>query len=353
MKYIFTCYFSLLLFFTGFTQNCTTLGCAANYGNQVVDATVPDEFADPNSCYVGLPYKQVFWQFFYSPSGGDYTQTFTPTSTGDPMDIDYNIFDMGVSGPASITCPVDISGFTEILCNLDYSGGNPTGPGIDGTATTIAGHFYAVAVYVWQGADPSYAFDIGDPMIDGLPLDALNCPGVLPVKLTSFQSRLENCKIQLDWATESETHFKHFEVQYSADGRQFHSIATLPAKATGSSTYQFIHDSPQPGNNYYRLKMTDLDAKYSYSKTQVLKYDCNNADIIVYPNPVVDVLNIKVKSSGIQNTEVTLSDNHGRIVYTGRLQSGSNSINLSGHSKGIYILRVAGNGSTRYYKIIR
>jgi hypothetical protein len=337
----------------GYSQNCTSLGCAANFGAQIIDATVADAVGDPGTCYDGFNYKQVYWQFFYSPFGGDFTQTYTPTSTGDPLDLDYIVFDMGLSGPASVTCPVNTSGFTEVFCSTDPTANLPTGPGIEGTVTTIATHFYAIAIYAYQDVDPTYTFDIGNPQLNGADLDALNCPGVLPVKLSSFDAQVSNCIVALTWEAQSESSFKHYEVEYSSDGRTFQSIAILsPAHNVGAQKYAYVHNDPQQGNIYYRLKMSDIDGRSTYSKTIVMKIDCSRSSLIVYPNPVTDMLNINLANAE-GNPTARLLDNNGKLIYMTTLKSGTNMINMMNFSKGIYILSIQNNKESQNIKIIK
>ncbi len=353
-KYLLTFLLSICLLAKGYSQNCNSLGCAANYGSQTVDATVADAFADAGSCYATFPYKQAYWQFFYSPSGGNFTQTYTPTSAGDPLDLDYVVFDMGLAGPGSIACPVNSTAFTQAYCNTDFTAGTPTGPGVEAAVATIAGHFYAVVIFAWQGAQPVYTFDIGNPQIGGVDLNALNCPGVLPVKLSSFDARVNNCIVDLTWDAETEAGFKQYEVQHSKDGRTFTPIATILAgTGTADLIYSYQHSNPQPGNNYYRLKMIDADNRSELSKTIAMNINCGRSSILVYPNPVTDFLNISVTNSESTPTTAHLFDNNGKVIYSSKLISGTNTIDMTRYSKGVYLLRLKNDTETQNHKIIK
>jgi hypothetical protein len=66
-------------------------------------------------------------------------------------------------------------------------------------------------------------------------------------------------------------------------------------------------------------------------------------NIVVYPNPVQDVLNVKAECS---NCGATITDVAGRLLQTVSLQKGVNSIDVKALQPGIYILRYT-DGTTQ------
>ena len=245
---------------------------------------------------------------------------------------------MGLTAPSSIPCPIDPTSWTMVICNNFGGFDLPTGPGVAGgggnVLTTTLGHYYAIAVILWQGTsnggDASYSFTISTPQLGGVDLTSANCPGVLPVTLSSFNARVNNCIVDLDWTAESQSHFKNYEVQYSNDGIKFQTIATL-AGSNQKNTYQ--HINPVQGNIYYRLKMTDVDGKFVYSKIIALKLDCNRSSLMVYPNPVSDILNINITNLQNDVTIASLFDTNGKLIYSGEMVSGTNMIDMSKFAK--------------------
>lgn len=353
MKHKYLLFFIVCNFFlvSGYTQNCTSLGCADNYGSQTINTAVSS--VNSGTCYF-IFYKQVYWQFFYSPSGGNFTQTYTPTSTGDPLDLDYEIFDIGLSGPGSVTCPVNTTGFTTVLCMTNTTLGTPTGPGIDAIMNTVAGHFYAIAIYAYQDSDPTYSFTIGTPQIGGVNLSAMNCPGVLPVKLSSFEAKVKNCQVNLDWIAESESQFKQYELELSKDGRNFQTITTLVSQGAGyNNKYTYNHTDPVQGKNFYRLKMIDQDGRIEYSKIIVLNLSCSGSTVLTYPNPVTDFLNVNITDTHNEKTIASLYNSNGKLVYIGSMKNGTNNIDMTNFAKGIYILQLKNNAGTQNRKIIK
>ena len=373
MKKIFTFLFALSFFscevVLSQAPSCRVLGCPANFGTIVTDNTVPDTaFADGFlSCFSTpnplSPIKQVYWEYFYTgPANADFIQSFTPPNSPDSVDVDWAIFDMG-GPPANLDCPVNTTGWTEQICITTFAPGAATGPGIDAPAfNATANTYYAVAIIVPSGQAhvgvPSYTFTIDAPTLGGAPLDpVVNCTGllVLPVKLTTFNARVSNCGVNLNWTAEIETGFKNYEVQYSTDGTSFKTIASLPAAENPGAPqkYSYTDASPAQGNVFYRLKMIDIDGKFEYSKVVTTKLDCVKSPFSVYPNPVTDILTIN--NSGPQNEDATvkLFDNNGRLIYSHRLLGGTNTINTHHLPNGIYLLQLNNGIEVQSLKIIK
>jgi len=65
---------------------------------------------------------------------------------------------------------------------------------------------------------------------------------------------------------------------------------------------------------------------------------------LLYPNPVVDVLNIQLSITGNQIVTAELLTIEGKLLYKCQLISTTNTINLSAFPQGIYLCRV-NNGS--------
>ena len=117
--------------------------------------------------------------------------------------------------------------------------------------------------------------------------------------------------------------------------------------------YSYQDNAPSQGRIYYRLKMVNIDGSFDYSKTIALKLNCSRSEIVVYPNPVTDLLNINVTNAQDNETEASLFDNSGKLVHRGKLISGTNTIDMSRFSKGIYLLTLKNSNEIQNIKIVR
>ncbi len=169
----------------------------------------------------------------------------------------------------------------------------------------------------------------------------------LPVTLTSFRATREGESSLLSWSTTSELGNKGFDVERSADARNWTTLGFVGAKAAeGNSSrtldYTFTDPAPLSGQNYYRLKQLDVDGKYEHSHVVVLNFKQENGHLYVYPNPVTaGELALNLPDSVTHSVKVyTLA---GVEVLRGPLKN--NVLNVRTLSSGQYILQItSGDG---------
>ena len=337
-----------------FPPTCIPLGCAGNYGNITANTSGPDVTLPSFGCYSGFSHKVIYWQFFYATSSDVFTQTYHQTSTGSPINLNFMIFDMGVTAPTIKNCPIDPSGWTQVVCGANDHGSADVGPGLfGGDLTTQAGHYYAIAIILWDGTDPSYSFSVGTPQLGGVDLSSANCVDIsLPVNLLSFTATVNSCTVELNWKSADESNFNNYELQCSSNGLNFNTIATIPVN-TSNPNYSYQHMSPPAGKLYYRLKMVNIDGKIEYSKIISTNFSCVANRIAVYPNPVTDLLNINISNSENLVTTVKLFDSNGQLMYSAKMLNGSNKINMAKFAKGIYMLSISNASQKQNIKILK
>jgi hypothetical protein len=173
---------------------------------------------------------------------------------------------------------------------------------------------------------------------------------ILPVTLVSFNAVVNNCVTTLNWKSGTELNFKNYEVQYSKDGVNFETISVVNGQGDNSS-YSKVH-SPAQGKAYYRLKSVDNDNRSAYSQVIALNISCGKGSILVYPNPARDVLNVNVTGADANGTMATLFNVAGQTVLSMNLSNGSNQLDISRLSRGIYQLRLINNSGTENIKVV-
>jgi surface protein len=77
------------------------------------------------------------------------------------------------------------------------------------------------------------------------------------------------------------------------------------------------------------------------------EFDTNN--IKLYPNPVINILNIK-SDYNLINQPYTIIDGLGRVVLNGKLNEVDSTINVEELSKGIYYLKVSDKNANKFIK---
>lgn len=176
----------------------------------------------------------------------------------------------------------------------------------------------------------------------------------LPVNSLTFNvSKVSGANL-LQWSTGAETNTRYFEVQQSANGRDFNTIATVNASGNSSTarSYQYTDNSAallSTTVTYYRLKITDINGSYSYSDVVLIK---NNKGVLVtvYPNPAKDQVIINVTDKALMNTTAQLSDVSGKLLQNVLIKQTVTNINISQYQKGVYLLRMANGESVKLVK---
>jgi hypothetical protein len=171
----------------------------------------------------------------------------------------------------------------------------------------------------------------------------------LPVKFAFFNVACESNTAVIKWQTAMEINVHHFEIQRSANGRDWITIATQKATGQSSSLQQYAYRDPEPassGTILYRIKSVDIDGNESF--TEVRTSACGNVDLWqVWPNPVQNKVYVSLKSDGAYKASLQLLDNKGSLVrqWQKELVPGDNrfTIDLHGIPASTYHLFVTWN----------
>jgi len=220
--------------------------------------------------------------------------------------------------------------------------------------TSSANGFYPVNVQAHK-RNSSYVADLTGGIVtaDFTATGSLMIEGIfstaLPVSLSSFSGiRKENFH-QLNWTTASEKNNSGFLVERSVDGKKFSTIGYVAAKAENGNSntplsYSYSDEKPLPGINYYRLKQTDRDGKFSYSSVVVLQGVKGFYLSSLYPNPTRDALSLAITCENAEKATINIIDMTGKLIkqIAVGLSTGENnfSLNVGSLAAGDYTLQV-------------
>jgi hypothetical protein len=186
----------------------------------------------------------------------------------------------------------------------------------------------------------------------------------LYVNLFSFKAKSNACNIDLVWEAKNEVNFSRYEILRKVEGSSdFVKIAEINSKATDDKlvTYNYSDKDLLSNKRYeYKLKMVDMDSKYSFSKTEWIKLDCSpKEEIFVYPNPIRgNELYIDLYNKIGTDYKFILVDMTGRKILESSktLNNERETVTLSTHhiAAGVYHLLVeTPQSSAISYKIIK
>jgi hypothetical protein len=183
---------------------------------------------------------------------------------------------------------------------------------------------------------------------------------ILPVKLVSFTATLKTSNTELKWKTENENGVGFYEIQWSKDGSNFQGVGKQHATGNSSSsqTYSFVHNLTSSATNFYRLKMTDLDGKFTYSNIVVTRSsESANTSLSVYPNParINSVLFIKSSEAGTASVNILNMQGAVLVKQSGVVVKGDNVMVLESIGtlpSAVYNVQVNINKKSYYTRII-
>jgi endonuclease I len=170
------------------------------------------------------------------------------------------------------------------------------------------------------------------------------CTGVLPVTIIDLTAQKNNESVLLKWYATFETNFKKYEIERSIDGIGFYKIGEVAGR--NLANYSFTDNNlPNANTVYYRLKMIDIDGRFSNSKTITVRIADNFSNALVYPNPTKDKLVIKLQQTLTGNSSLVIADLSGRILMQQQVVSGQKNIDLdvSKFSAGRYFIKISNN----------
>ncbi|MEP6595860.1 MAG: T9SS type A sorting domain-containing protein, partial [Ginsengibacter sp.] len=186
----------------------------------------------------------------------------------------------------------------------------------------------------------SIYFDFNPSVQTNKQITIVEQPAVLPVTLVNFQAQSQREKIITSWQTSSEFNFHSFDIERSVDGIQFNKIGSVNASGfvTGS-LYSFEDGNPKKGINYYRLKIIDIDGKFTFSKVVVVKLFEYKIGLLLFPNPVHNILHIQIR--GDEEVSLQILDASGKKVRDTKIKLNGNTsfdVNIKDLRSGAYFL---------------
>ncbi|GGB23041.1 hypothetical protein GCM10011511_53710 [Puia dinghuensis] len=278
------------------------------------------------------------------------------------LQSEFNAYNALVSGAANMlpTGPADAVGKANLTITQfhgtgtapgGYSGWAGSGPAtvlINPGATNVVwdatNNFWAVSFPV-TGFSGFYA---SGPAGVGIPL---------PVVLESFGGMPQAGGVLLTWKVGVETGLASYEVETSVDGVGYAKIGSVAPRDVAA--YQFFQADPAAGNDYYRLRMVNLDGTFAYSTIVVVHLAAGEGSVVqVLGNPVRGACTIRVVAAAAGMVSLRLADMSGKTLWVGRqlLGAGENTFLLPEMAHlvaGIYLLTVDGAQLRATVKVVK
>lgn len=156
---------------------------------------------------------------------------------------------------------------------------------------------------------------------------------------------------QIDWSVSSEKDAAFYTVESSDDGVNWTTEATVDAHGTSNVHIDYtatVRSEDEHQIYYYRLFQTDINGSEHYLGEIAANGCKGQAELIVYPIPAEEKLNLSLQASSEDDYTVELIEPTGKIVYSDRFNLNSDiylfTIDVSEMKSGSYYLVVSSNG---------
>lgn len=184
----------------------------------------------------------------------------------------------------------------------------------------------------------------------------------VPVELTAFTAEASVDGVILRWTTATELNNHGFEIEKSADGTEFFTIAFVPGAGTTTETknYSYTDEVGYKGGEtfYYRLKQVDLDGRIQYSNIAEVVFDVPKDFVLHqnYPNPFNPSTTIKfaVPKTSLVNIKVyDLTGQEVSVLVNEVKEAGTYEIKFDARSlaSGIYLYRMTAENFSSVRKL--
>ena len=141
----------------------------------------------------------------------------------------------------------------------------------------------------------------------------------LPITLASFNAQLLiDGNGLLKWKTTTEINCKEYQLEHSTNGTSYTAIGKVLSAGNTNTirNYQFNHNAPNIGVNYYRLWQVDFNGASKMYGPVVLKV-INNTKFAIkaYPNPATTNFNVVFTTTQKQQGYIAIYDVQGHLLH--------------------------------------
>jgi protocatechuate 3,4-dioxygenase beta subunit len=182
----------------------------------------------------------------------------------------------------------------------------------------------------------------------------------LPPTFGSVNLTSEGCNVNVNWITLSEQNVSYFSImRKNPTETAFSEVGQMKAigNTRQATTYNFVDKATDEDIFQYQIKSHDMDDKMYYSATSSIQTNCNpDATILIYPNPVNDLLKI-ILPTNYQEGEISIIQTNGQkqktLYFDFATQSRNIKIATNELSAGLYFVQLVLDGETFTYKITK
>lgn len=153
----------------------------------------------------------------------------------------------------------------------------------------------------------------------------------VPIRLEYFKGRKSTSGNALNWKLNSTSASIVMDIERSADGNSFQRIGSITAdQARCAQPFDFADAAPMSATNYYRLKMTDINGKISYSPIVTISNSIKGTSLSsLYPTLIRNEATLEVNAEKNTSIQVVITDINGKVFRKKQYDIGEGNTTLS------------------------
>ncbi len=172
---------------------------------------------------------------------------------------------------------------------------------------------------------------------------------VTAIALQQFTAVHNNGTTRLKWVADNPGNIQTFDIEYSLDGIRYQSAGRIPAG--NGINYSFNHELPIQGIVYYRLKMTGLNNRISYSSVLNVQGTISGS-VKIYPTRLSTPQLTLLSGEPVKSVSLVSADGKRLMQNTYNNFTGAMQVNLPSVPKGMYVVQVKTEKGITNQKIV-
>ena len=204
--------------------------------------------------------------------------------------------------------------------------------------------------YVYNLATGTYKFQLeaidnaGAVSLDTVVI--LETSELLTVKFGELKARNGGDGILLEWSTLTEYNNEKFEIEVSADGKNFRSIGSVKGAGTSLQklNYSFNISQLPAKETYFRIRQTSFDGSVSYSAIVQKAISAGGIRFNLQPNPASNFLYVVLENAYQGPVLIKITGLDGKVLKmqhaTKQLSSSQLTIPIKELPPGLYTLEI-------------
>ncbi|MEO1258253.1 MAG: PQQ-dependent sugar dehydrogenase [Bacteroidota bacterium] len=167
--------------------------------------------------------------------------------------------------------------------------------------------------------DEEYSYRVELKVTDGAGLSDTDTAFVFPYcendlfELSFFNAEKNNRTVQLNWEMVFENNISYFEIERGNSIFDFKAIWKI--YPNNLSEYSLTDFYPLTGANFYRLKIWQDQNVFHYSTPVMVDFAVEGDDILLYPNPAKNLINVSIKNTYAEKINFKLYQLNGALVF--------------------------------------